>query len=75
VQAKQDAENLRAQLKEEKAKHKQAQQALVDEQQYFMDKLADMEAITKGEPCVRLLRCCLHSVLGVSITRSLASRS
>jgi hypothetical protein len=47
---KQEAENLRAQLKEEKAKHKQAQQALVREQQYFMDKLADMEAVTKGAP-------------------------
>ena len=48
LQAKQDAENLRAQLKDEQAKQKQAQQALVNEQQYFMNKLADMEAITKG---------------------------
>ena len=48
VQAKQDAENVRAQLKDEKAKQKQAQQALVSEQQYFMNKLADMEMITKG---------------------------
>lgn len=47
-QAKQDADNLRAQLKDEKAKQKQAQQALVDEQQYFLNKLADMEALTKG---------------------------
>lgn len=54
LQAKQDAKNLRAQLKDEKAKLKQAQQALVNEQQYFMNKLADMEAITKGA----LLRAC-----------------
>lgn len=54
LQANQDAENLRAQLKEEKAQNKQAQQALVDEQQYFMNKLADMETITKGvHPYVR----------------------
>lgn len=48
MQAKQDADNLRSQLQDEKAKQKQAQEALVAEQQYFMNKLADMEAITKG---------------------------
>jgi hypothetical protein len=48
VQAKSDAENLRSQLKEEQARHQEAKRTLLAEQQYFTDKIAELESLTKG---------------------------
>jgi hypothetical protein len=66
--AKAEISELKAQLLEEQAKHKQAKQALLSEQQYFANEISHLEELTKGAVRLHVLQTVFGTILSLTLS-------